>query len=131
VIPVLLGAGATGVGLMVPAAGPLLIALLAGAVVANIVPVRDHWTDSAKTWLRWGIVLMGLKLPLEQALDVGWEALVAVLAAIVAAYTGPLAIGRWLRTDEDVARLVAVGSSICGAAASAAVEDAGRASRSA
>lgn len=131
VIPVLLGAGATVLGLLVPTAGPLLIALLAGAVVANVVPVPDHWTDTAKASLRWGIVLLGLKLPIDEALDIGWEAIATVLVTITATYTGTLLIGRWLRTDEDVTRLVAVGFSICGAAAIAAVEDAVHASRTA
>lgn len=130
-VPLLIGAAATAVGLLVPTAGPLLIALLAGAVVANLVRVPDDWTDSARTALRWGVVLLGLKLPVDQALEIGWQAIVTVLVTIVATYTGTLWIGRRLRADEDVTRLVAVGFSICGAAAIAAVEDAVRASRAA
>lgn len=128
-VPVLLGAAATALGLLVPVAGPLLIALLLGAVVANLVVVPDHWSDGARAALRWGVVLLGLKLPLDKALDMGWEAVVTVLVTIAATYTGTLAIGRRLGTDDDVTRLVAVGFSICGAAAIAAVEDAAGASR--
>jgi uncharacterized integral membrane protein (TIGR00698 family) len=130
-VPILLGGVATALGLLVPVAGPLLIALLLGAVVANLVAVPQHWSDGAKLALRWGVVLLGLKLPLDTAFGIGWEAIVTVLVTIAATYTGTLAIGRRLGADDDVTRLIAVGFSICGAAAIAAVEDTLQASRSA
>jgi len=131
VVPVLLGAGATGIGLLIPVAGPLLIALLAGAVVANLVAIPTGWSATTKTALRLGVVLLGLKLPVDQVLDIGWQGIVTVLITIAATYGGTLLVGRRLGTDEDVTRLVAVGFSICGAAAIAAVEDAVRARREA
>ena len=128
-VPLLLGAGATGIGLLVPAAGPLLIALLAGAVVANVMQTPSGWSVITKTALRLGVVLLGLKLPLNKVFDIGWEGAVIVLITITATYSGTLWMGRRLGTDDDITRLIAVGFSICGAAAIAAVEDAVRATR--
>jgi len=130
-VPVLLGAGATGIGLLVPVAGPLLIALLAGAVVANLVEIPSGWSATTKTALRLGVVLLGLKLPVNQVLDIGWQGIATVLITIAATYGGTLLVGRRLRTDDDITRLIAVGFSICGAAAIAAVEDAVHARREA
>jgi len=130
-VPVLLGAVATGIGLLVPVAGPLLIALLAGAIVANLVVIPSGWSATTKTALRLGVVLLGLKLPVNQVLDIGWQGIAIVLITIAATYSGTLLVGRRLRTDDDITRLIAVGFSICGAAAIAAVEDAVHAKREA
>lgn len=117
---------AMGINRLLPAVSPLLIAIVLGAVLANLVHlparVRPGLTFSAKRVLRAGIALMGLQLLLGDILGLGWEIIVAVVAIVALGITGTMFAGKLLGLTWTQRVLVACGFSICGAAAVAAVE---------
>lgn len=132
---VLLAAGVAslGVGLAVPALGPLLVALVLGAAVAA-TPWAGHprlagHAPVTRVLLRSGVVLLGLRLPLGDVLDVGAGGLVVVVLTLATTFTVTTLAGRALGVERGLTALVATGFSVCGAAAVAAVDDAVRARR--
>lgn len=114
---------------VVPLLGPLLLALVAGAVVANTPwagALAGH-ASVTKLLLRWGVVLLGLRISGTDLLAVGPEGALVVVATVACTYTATVHLGRRLGLDRDLVTLVAAGFSICGAAAVAAVNDTVRA----
>lgn len=105
---------------------PLLVAMVVGAVVANLVTISPSFAPGlafATRWfLRGGVVLLGLQLSLQDVVKLGPGVLV-VVATVVAS---GVALGRWLGVrlglTPQQSLLIACGSSICGAAAIAAVD---------
>jgi uncharacterized integral membrane protein (TIGR00698 family) len=67
--------------------------------------------------LRAGIVLLGLQLTLWQLASIGAEAFAVVILSLVCTFAAMAAIGRLIKVDAGLACLLAVGTSICGAAA--------------
>jgi len=123
-----MAAGAVALGLsgLVPLASPLLIALLLGVVVVNS-PWRTHIVLvghqlTTRTMLRLGVVLLGLRLPIQDILSLGPRGLVVIALTVTVTFTVTCAIGDRLGIDRGLVTLIATGFSICGAAAIAAVE---------
>lgn len=122
---------ATAVNVAFPLASPLLVALVIGVVVTN-TRLADlslmHGQDRVtKLLLRWGVVLLGLKLPLDAVIGIGAGGGAVVVATVLVTYYGTLAVGRRLGLEPRFVTLLAAGFSICGAAAIAAVSDTVRA----
>ncbi|MGX6510866.1 YeiH family protein [Rhodococcus sp. SJ-2] len=113
-------------GALVPALSPLLIAIVLGAVVANVVDlpqrVRPGLAFSAKRLLRVGIALLGLQLLLADVLGLGWKVIVVVVAVVALGISGTMVVGGLLGLTWTQRVLIACGFSICGAAAVAAVD---------
>lgn len=111
---------------LVPGMSPVLLALVLGVVVANLPLLRPmagtEVSGPAKTMLRWGIVLVGLRLPLGDLLDIGFAGLAVIVATVVTTFVVTCRVGDWLGLERGLVTLVATGFSICGAAAIAAVE---------
>ncbi|TSD68189.1 YeiH family protein [Aeromicrobium piscarium] len=110
---------------------PLMLALIAGVLCAQL-----PWSTAAvevlgKTALRLGVVLLGLRLSVAAVAQIGVAGVAIVVATIVVTYTATQLAGRWLGVDDDLRTLIAVGFSICGAAAIAGVQDLVRARREA
>lgn len=116
---------------IVPLLGPLLVALAMGAVAANTPGVSRYVVGIAprldKLLLRWGIVLLGLKIAAADVLALGAAGIAVVLATVVTTYASTQLIGRALGLERRLVTLIAAGFSICGAAAIAAVESSVRA----
>ncbi|MGH3503781.1 MAG: YeiH family protein, partial [Nocardioidaceae bacterium] len=129
VVPGLLLCGAVAAAAMLAGrwlpVSPLLIGLVVGAVTTNVVrlpaAVGSGLTFASKRLLRLGIVLLGLQLVLGDVLALGWPILAVVLVTVGITYAGTVALGTALRLPRQLAMLIAAGSSICGAAAIAAV----------
>lgn len=104
--------------------GPLSVALLLGlawrAVVAVPESQRQGIGFSAKTLLRLGIILLGVRLNLDLVLQAGPKILLLDLTVITTGLVGITWLGRRLGLDPTLACLIAVDSSICGASAVAA-----------
>lgn len=117
---------AMGVGRLLPTVSPLLIAIVLGAVAANTVhlptTLRPGLTFSSKKLLRVGIALLGLQLMLSDIVRLGWGMIGVVVAIVVLGITGTMTVGRWLGLSWTQRLLIACGFSICGAAATAAVD---------
>ncbi|WP_375000572.1 YeiH family protein [Aeromicrobium sp. CTD01-1L150] len=118
---------------LVPLVSPLLIALLIGAVLANTrlatTAVMSQQARATRTLLRIGVVLLGLKLPASDIVQIGPPGLVVIVATVTVTYVATIVIGDLLRLERGLVTLLAAGFSICGAAAIAAVEDSARATR--
>ena len=118
------------------ALSPLVLALVAGAVLGSVLgrfvprgaraarfaerigPGTD-WT--ARTVLRAGVVLLGLQLSVPDVLALGWRGIAVVVVTVAGTFAAVLGLGRLLRVPRATALLVATGFSICGAAAVSAM----------
>ncbi|MGB3686001.1 MAG: putative sulfate exporter family transporter [Ornithinimicrobium sp.] len=117
---------ALGVRQLTPTVSPLLVSILAGALLSNVVnlppAVRPGLAFSAKRLLRVGVVLLGVQLMLLDIAELGAGLLGMVVAVVVIGMFGTLLIGRWLGVAPGQRLLIACGFSICGAAAVAAAD---------
>ncbi|GAA1398283.1 putative sulfate exporter family transporter [Kitasatospora putterlickiae] len=116
----------------VPAVPGLTAAVVLGVADAHLPglrPVvrgvaRPGLSTAGKRLMRLGIVLLGLKLSLDDVLGLGWAAVAMVLTVVAATFTSTLWLGRRLGLPGDQPLLVATGYSICGASAIGAVSQA-------
>jgi uncharacterized integral membrane protein (TIGR00698 family) len=104
--------------------GPLVLALLLGIAVAHVrrptEPLRPGIAFAARTLLRIGIVLLGVRLDARALLALGPIVLAGGAIGAVVAFAAVEAFGRLRRVPTDLRRLVAIGTAICGASAIAA-----------
>ena len=116
---------------VVPLVGPLLIALVLGAVVVNSrvgqIPAIAAHGSTTRFLLRVGVAGLGLKLSFADIASIGPAGLAVIATTVLVTYRGTLLVGRRLGLDEGFVVLLAAGFSICGAAAIAAIEDSVRA----
>lgn len=124
-------AAALGISTVLPLAGPLLIALVLGGVAANTrlaeSSMMGSQADATKLLLRLGVVLLGLKLPVQEILAIGPQGIAVVVCTVATTYFVTLVVGDRLGLDRGFVTLLAAGFAICGAAAIAAVDDTVRA----
>ena len=117
---------AMGVNRLMPTVSPLLIAVVVGAVLANLAPIpaqlRPGLTFSSKKLLRVGIALLGLQLMFSDIFGLGWGVIAMVVAIVGLGIAGTMFFGRLLGLSWTQRVLIACGFSICGAAAVAAVD---------
>lgn len=130
-LPLLAAAIAMAANAVAPLLSAILVAMVIGALAVNLggqgEPARASLAvaeKAAKTMLRIGIVLLGLKMSLTDLAAIGWRGLLVVLATVTATFLVTLAVGRRLGLDTGLTTLIAAGFSICGAAAIAAVSQA-------
>lgn len=124
--PLSAGLAALVISAIAPLASPLLLALVLGAAVVNS-PLRNSrllagHQSTTKTMLRVGVVLLGLRLPLQDILSLGPRGLVVIALTVTVTFTATCVIGDRLGIERGLVTLIATGFSICGAAAIAAVE---------
>lgn len=116
-----------GAGRWLPDVSPLLLAIVLGAVVANLLPLPVRMTPglsfTAKELLRVGIALLGLQLVLGDLLELGPGMLAVVVAVVGLGVAGTAFLGRLLGLSRAQGLLIACGFSICGAAAVAAADE--------
>lgn len=105
--------------------GPLVLALLLGVGLRFVLrrpPPRSAAgvAFAARTLLRLGIVLLGVRLDVRALVELGpWVLLGSAVGAAVA-FAAVELTGRAWRVPADLRRLVAIGTAICGASAVAA-----------
>lgn len=119
-------AAAYGVNRIVPSLSPLIGAMLVGVAVAPLarrVPGSAVGMRlAARTLLRAGVALLGLRISLGDLASLGPAGL-AIAAGTIAGTIGvTLLLAPRLRVERDLALLIATGSAICGASAIAAME---------
>lgn len=113
--------------------------LLTAAVVLGIIIGQLPWLApaldgalkpgirfSAKTLMRAGVVLLGLKLSLGDIAGLGPIAILAIAALVIVTFFGTWALGILMRLPGSEPLLVAAGFSICGASAIGAMSAATR-----
>ncbi|MGR0221888.1 YeiH family protein [Agromyces sp. ZXT2-6] len=115
---------------------PLLTLAVAAGIVAGQVPwmrprldgaLRPGLAFSARTLLRAGIVLLGLKLGLGDIAALGWVTVLTTVGVVVLTFGGTWWLGRALGLPGREPLLVASGFAICGASAIGAMGAAVRA----
>ncbi|MEU5995090.1 putative sulfate exporter family transporter [Spirillospora sp. NPDC047418] len=119
---------AMAVNRLVPALSALTVAVLAGVLVGGALPaVTAHglqWTT--RTLLRAGVVFLGLQLSLTEVVRLGPGMLAVVVATVVLAFAGTLALARLTGVPRGLGLMVATGFSICGASAIVAMDSVAR-----
>ncbi|MFX1760921.1 YeiH family protein [Rhodococcus sp. As11] len=113
-------------GGLIPAVNPMLIAIVLGALAANLVSlpawIRPGVEFSTKRLLRLGIAVLGLQLMFSDIIELGWGVIGVVIAIVTLGITGTMYLGRLLGLSWTQRVLIACGFSICGAAAVAAAD---------
>ncbi|WP_328393862.1 putative sulfate exporter family transporter [Streptomyces sp. NBC_00390] len=125
-------AAAWSVHLLLPDIPMLTAAVVLGVVAAHLPRVRGVVRGAArpglsyagKRLMRAGIVLLGLKLGLDDIRGLGWASVTMVLGVVTATFLGTWWLGRRMGLPGDQPLLIATGYSICGASAIGAVSDA-------
>jgi uncharacterized integral membrane protein (TIGR00698 family) len=116
---------------LVPAAGALLLAMLAGVVAAPLVRSRPATAPgirlAARELLRAGVALLGLRVSVGELGQVGPAGVVVAAGTVAVTLSGAVWAGRRLGVPPRLALLIAAGSAICGASAIAAMEPVARA----
>jgi uncharacterized integral membrane protein (TIGR00698 family) len=108
---------------------PLIVGIVAGAIYGNTLRagMPAHWAAgvnfSARKLLRIAVAFFGLRVSLQEIMQVGLPGLTVSVLVVVST----LLLGTWLgmklmKLDRDTAILTAAGSAICGAAAVLAFE---------
>ena len=105
---------------------PLVGGVVLGVIVANVGLIRPAFgpglTFATKRLLRAGVVVLGLRLSVDQVRDLGVVGALAVIAVVVATFFGIQGLARLMGVRPGLGLLVATGYSICGASAVAAME---------
>ncbi len=105
---------------------PLVVGIVLGAIVANVASLPPVMTPGvtfgARSLLRVGVVLLGLRLSLGDLVGLGANGLVVVAATVAVTFGGTRWLARRLGIGHDLGLLVATGYSICGASAIAAMD---------
>lgn len=108
-------------GSLLPNVSPLIVAILLGAITANVVTLPASFSPglalASKRFLRVGIVLLGLQVALTDLRGLGAPTLLVVVLIVAGGLLGTVLLGRLLRVPPHLSMLVACGFSICGAAA--------------
>lgn len=103
---------------------PLILAITVGVVFHNVIgmPARAQRgvAVSVRTILRLAIVLLGFQFTWQEMGTLGWSGIATIAAILAASFIVTTHLGRWLGVDAGLTRLIAAGTSICGASAIAA-----------
>lgn len=122
----IVAAVALGVAELGSSLSPLVVGVLLGALIANVVTIPEALAPGigfcARSVLRFGIVLLGLRLSLGDLADLGATGLLVVTCVVTVTFFGTIWLARWIGVGRDLGLLVATGYSICGASAIAAVD---------
>jgi uncharacterized integral membrane protein (TIGR00698 family) len=100
---------------------PMILAILIGIAFHNLVGTprvaKPGVTFSLRRLLRAAIVLLGLQLTLTQVRDVGGVGILIIAVTLVSTFVFTTSLGRLLGVEAKLSRLIAAGTSICGASA--------------
>jgi uncharacterized integral membrane protein (TIGR00698 family) len=100
---------------------PMMLAMLIGMTLNNVTCqpswMKDGILFSQRRLLRIAIVLLGLQLTFTEIVKLGLTGLVILAAALGSAFFFTVYVGRYLGVDEKLAKLIAAGTSVCGASA--------------
>ena len=100
---------------------PAILAILLGMAARRLIGVQPAWRPglaiAMRTMLRLGVVLLGLQITLGQIAALGADGLAVVAGGMAACFFGTLWLGRRLGVAPRLTRLIAAGTSVCGASA--------------
>lgn len=97
---------------------PILVTVLLGLLMRNVVGLPKTFesglTFCVKRLLRIGVALLGLRLSLSMAGQIGIQALPIVVCSIAITFLLASRMSRWLGVSPRLAHLIGVGTAICG-----------------
>ena len=100
---------------------PIFLALIIGVLIANITKLADICdlgiTFCIKYILKLGIILMGIRLGLNEMVSFGFKGFLLVTPCIILTLVLVEKSRAYFRLSSNLATLIAVGTSICGATA--------------
>lgn len=100
---------------------PLILSVLMGMIVANTTGVpraaKPGLDLAVRPLLRLGIVLLGAQLTLAQVAAIGPGGIAVIVLTVSATFLFTIRVGTALGVEPALARMIAAGTSICGASA--------------
>ena len=105
------------------AISPLFLSMLFGLLITNTIGwnEKEAMNFAAKRCLRFGVVLLGFQISVDQFVDVGLKGLIAVVIVVFTVFTAVRAMTRRLGLSHSLSTFIAGGFAICGATAIAAI----------
>lgn len=105
--------------------GVVLVAIVLGLIIRNVFVLPVAWEPGIKfalyNMLRFAIVLLGARIAFTDVLSIGSRAVVLIVILIMAAFATAHLLGKIAKIPVRLATLIAMGASICGCSAIAAV----------
>ena len=99
----------------------ILVAILLGMLIRNTVGLADRFAPgvqySLKKLLRFGIILLGIRLSILDVLEIGVYGIPIVVGAVLTGLVVAIAASRKLGLSDRLGALIAIGTGICGATA--------------
>lgn len=103
----------------------ITIGIILALIIKNTIGVNKAFLNgisfSAKELLKWGVVLLGLRLNIMTLSELGLGVILLIIFIVIIGHLVALAIGRLLKLNPLLALLLGVGSSICGSSAIVAI----------
>lgn len=106
-----------GVSILSPSALAILLGIGLRQVTGAPAFLQPGLALSVRVLLRLAVVLLGLQVTLGQVAALGFGALIAVAAGLVACYSITVWLGGKLGVAPRLTRLIAIGTAVCGASA--------------
>lgn len=99
----------------------IFVAILFGIIIRNVIGLHAIFTEgvafSVKYALRTGIILLGLRLSLAEALKLGAWGIPLIMACIICGLGVTLYFTKLLQQSQRLGTLIACGTGICGVTA--------------
>jgi uncharacterized integral membrane protein (TIGR00698 family) len=99
----------------------VMMAIVLGMIIGNILTLpswlKPGFTFAVKKVLRFGIILLGIRLSIFDVFKLGAYGVPIVLLCIIGALFFTTRLNKWLKLPERLGTLIAVGTSICGVSA--------------
>ncbi len=106
--------------------GAVVVGISLGIFFGNLFSVKETWLSgiqfAEKQILAWAIILMGVKLDFNIVKELGFKAILIIIAAIIFTISISLILGRLLHINRRLALLLGIGNGVCGSSAIAATE---------
>ena len=104
---------------------PIIIAIILGSLLGNNIKKIDNYNDgfafSIKYLLKLGIIFLGIRLSISDILLYGSQGLFVIIPCIVISILIVKNLRGYFQVSHNLSLLIAVGTSICGATAIAAL----------
>jgi uncharacterized integral membrane protein (TIGR00698 family) len=100
-----------------PAILAILLGLAARRVIGPSAAVLPGLAFSVRTLLRLAVVLLGLQVTVQELATLGLGGLASVIAALAVCFVGTAVLGAWMGVERRLARLIGIGTAVCGASA--------------
>ncbi len=98
----------------------ILFAIIIGIIVGNLVKMPSIFRKGIATyefWLKFGVVLIGAKLAIQELFLLGSLGIVLVVLEIIASILIVRLVSRRFRLSEKLSSLISIGVGICGVSA--------------